>query len=297
MALYKIRQPDGSVGFSDKPPAAGQGDILEVNGRPAGPPEAPKRTQAEKDGDTAKELIAAARKHIPKTAEYLNYLDFLRQGRDINQFNKTLEQLRKSDPKLWLKLQKFPEFRPMAKTLGVIPGGNNILGAAVGVASGSPGSAAFKYFESSTKDLMKSKRYYADVLGAKARMVAPPQVKYSSPGLTAYMDVQGPKTTKALEGSAKALSEARLGVLEAVGTGVSRATGTPMDIMAQLLDAKNAQNIGVLRVDAIYQKLRFAGALDEMQEIDYKALISSGRYKDAIDFLEDADNKFISGKK
>lgn len=180
--VFRIVDKDGNVTFSDHPAGPSGASVQPWKpGDPGKPdPKSASKTKEEQDYDTAKQDIALARKHVPNLVQYLEYLDYLRHHSPIR-FDRLMQQLQHDDPQIWLKLQKYPQFQPMSRALGMAKAGENRLTLTVGIAAGNYGGSIDKWAESTLKDLMKRDGYYADVLGAKATTLAqPPRRVYSA---------------------------------------------------------------------------------------------------------------------
>ena len=280
MGLYKITRPDGSVEYTDLPSGPGRVD---------GVGERAPRTQDEqhKDYELAKSLIKEARKRIPKVKDYLEYLEYLRHNSPVR-FDFVMNQLRQEDPQTWLKLQKYPQFRPLRETAVGIKSGSNMLGAGVGLVNGNVTGSAERWMESTLKDMMKRDRFgpYADVLGSKASTLPTKTPTYSNSRLGQYLKAEDARQAAALRESAKDLEGARSGLRAAKGAAVVRAVGPLVDLGVAMLDPNTATSTANIVVETRLKSAYTKGLIDEEQYITAHNLMAAGRYKEMSDYLQ-----------
>jgi hypothetical protein len=280
MGLYKITRPDGSVEYTDLP--SGPGRVDSVGERaPSTQDEQPK------DYELAKSLIKEAQKRIPKVKDYLEYLEYLRHNSPVR-FDFVMDQLRREDPQTWLKLQKFPQFRPLRETAVGVKAGSNPLGAGVSLASGNVTGSAERWMESTLKDLMKRDRFgpYADVLGTKGSTLPSKVPNYSNSYLGQHLKVEDARQAVALRESAKELEGARAGLRAAKGAAVVRAVGPLVDLGLAMLDPNTAVGISQIVIENKLVKARDQRLLDFDQYVVAHNLMAAGRYKEMQDYLQ-----------
>lgn len=224
MGLFKITRPDGSVEYTDSP--SGPGRLESV--RPGSSRQ--DRDDRSSDYKRARDLIKEAQKRIPKVIDYLDYLDYLRHNRPVR-FDQVMSELRREDPQTWIKLQKFPQFRPLRESTVGLKAGSNLLGTGVSLATGNITGGAERWMESTLKDLMKRDRFgpYADVLGAKASTLPSKTPTYTNSSLGQYMKVEGPKLAEASKAAAKDLELANAGMRAARGFAITAPFSTFTD--------------------------------------------------------------------
>ena len=293
--VFKTIGPDGKVEYSDRPvgPPGSSTQPLRP-GQAAKPAASPAKTRAEKDYDTAKEDIGLARKHIPNLVQYLEYLDYLRHHSPIR-FDRLMRELQKEDPQVWLKLQKYPQFQPLSRALGMPKAGENRIALTVGVAMGNYGGSIDKWGESTLKDLMKRDGYYADVLGAKAStLAAPPKRVYSNSKLGQYLAAEVPRQEAALSASAKALETGRSALRSGAASAFGRVGGSVLDVEIAALDPANASTLGVIMLRKRIDAMVAGGALESDDE-EPQRLLSQSKYVELKKYLDDAQKKFLMG--
>jgi Domain of unknown function (DUF4124) len=296
MATYKHVDESGRVTYSDHPPNT-SGTVKDINA----PATSAQKTEAErkKAHKDAKDYIGYAKKYIPKTKEYFDYLDYLRNAYPWR-FEQVMQDLRKQDPEVWAKLIVIPRFQPYKLT----PLGRNA--APIAYNNLHSGASAFKYtgsidkwFEATVTDLMKRDRWgpYADVLGTKATTLPTVAPIYSNSRLGQYMEVEDARAAKAAKDSAKGLESARAAVRGAASTAVTRVGNPLIDLGIGMLDTQvwSGANNGVMYVRA--QKLYEKGVLDDAEYETSRRLISQSKYKEFNSLLEDAERRFIRGAK
>ena len=291
--VFRIVDKDGNVTFSDKPAGPVGASVQPWKpGDPGKPdPRSAPKTPAQKDYDTAKQDIALARRHVPNLVQYLEYLDYLRHHSPIR-FDRLMQQLQHDDPQVWLKLQKYPQFQPLSRALGVAKAGENRLTLTVGIAAGNYGGSIDKWAESTLKDLMKRDGYYADVLGAKATTLPqPPRRAYSASRLGQYMAAEEPRQEAAATAVAKELQKGREGLRTGAATAFSRVGGSILDVEIAALDPDTANSVGIIvlkrRIDAMIGQ----GSIEADDEQPQR-LLSQGRYVELKKYLDDAQARF-----
>jgi hypothetical protein len=176
--VYRVERPDGTVEFTDVP--SGAGSVSPV--RPGAGGKQPESRQSTYDHKQTEKLIKEAQSRIPKVVDYMNYLDYLRHNSPIR-FDHVMQQLKLEDPEAWMKLQKYPQFRPLRETALGFKAGTNVMAAGIGLATGKFTGSVEKWMESTLQNLMRRDRWgpYADVLGSRAR---PPPTPTAGSGST-----------------------------------------------------------------------------------------------------------------
>lgn len=290
--VYRIVRPDGTVEYSDVPGGPGQIDAVGRDGRVA-----ERREEEPYDHKQTQKLIAEARKRIPKINDYLEYISYLRSNSPIK-LDRVLQQLQKEDPQTWLKLQKYPQFRPLRDTLVGLKAGEKTMSAGLGLATGSFTGSAEKWFETTVKDMMKRDRWgpYADVLGAKASTLPPPKPPtYSNSRLGQYLKVEDARAAAAAKAAAKELEASRAALRAAKATAFTRVAGPLVDLGVAALDPNNAKSVGndLLRVKArtLYER----GVIDVTQWAEAQSLLSQGKYVEMQKLMDEATNAHVRG--
>jgi len=294
--IFRTVDKDGNVTFTDRPtgPAGANAQPWKPGDSGKSDPKGAPKTAAQADYDTAKQDIALARKHIPNLVQYLEYLDYLRHHSPIR-FDRLMQQLQHDDPQVWLKLQKYPQFQPLSRALGMAKAGENRLALAAGIAVGNYGGSIDKWAESTLKDLMKRDGYYADVLGAKATTLAqPPRRVYSASRLGQYLASEVPRQEAAATAAAKDLQKGREMLRAGAASAFSRVGGTILDVEIAALDPDKASSLGIImlrkRIDAMVGTGALAADDEQPQQ-----LLSQGKYIELKKYLDDAQSQFVKG--
>lgn len=282
-ATYRIVRPDGGIEYTDTPTGAGTIDAVTSGSRK--PVEQDR--SAESSAQQAKGLIKEAQKRIPKLVDYLNYLDYLRHNHPI-QFDRVMRELRDSDPQTWLKLQKYPQFRPLRETAIGLKAGTNLMGAGMGIATGNITGSTEKWMESTLKDLMKRDRFgpYADVLGSKATTLPTKTPTYSNSRLGQYLKAEDARLSQASKEAAKDLHVSRAAIKGGFASSISRVGGTALDVLVAFSDASKAEDLGVAALHLRARKMYEAGIIDESQWAEAQSMLSQGRRAEMIQFLD-----------
>lgn len=277
--VYRVVRPDGSVEFTDTPQGAGTIEAV----RPGQQARTRSDEQNKQDYDEAKKLIKEAQKRIPKINDYLDYLSYLRSN-SPRKLDLVLQELQKSDPKAWLALQKYPQFRPLRDTLIGVKAGERSLTAGLGLATGSFGGSAEKWLESSVKEMMKRDRWgpYADVLGAKASTLpAPKAPTYSNSRLGQYLKVEDARQAAAAKQSAKELESARAGIRTARATAATRVLNPLLDLGIGALDPDVFRGISAIEGMRLGKKLVDKGILEPEEALELRSLMAQGKFDEA----------------
>jgi hypothetical protein len=284
---YKIVRPDGSVEYTDVPSGAGRVSTAGAGTRGQA---ATQREQSADDHKLAQQLIKEAQKRIPKVVDYLEYLDYLRHNSPIK-FDRVMDALRREDPQAWIKLQQYPQFRPLRETALGPKAGANLLEAGVGLASGKFTGSAQKWMETTLKELMKRDRFgpYADVLGSKASTLPSTAPTYSNSRLGQYLKAEDARAAAAAKSAAKELEAAQAGVRAAKGAAVVRVFGPIVDLgMGALKPETATATTSILmrkRLDQLASR-NPAIDVDTAAYAEARTLLSQGRFGELNEFLK-----------
>ncbi len=283
--LYRVERPDGSIEYTDVPSGAGK-----VRSVGRGSTREREQQQEPYDPKQAERLIREVQKRVPKVVDYLNYLEYLRHNSPIR-FDQVMDQLRREDPQTWLKLQKYPQFRPLRETVVGLKAGTNLIGASINLATGKFTSGTEKWMETTLQALMKRDRWgpYADVLGAKATTLPTKTATYSNSRLGQYLKAEDARLANASKAVAKEAQVAREGLRAARGSMVTRPMGTVVDVGFAALNPDTAVATTQILMRARIEK---AARRNPSFDIDTPAyeqarqLLSMGRYGDLDAFLK-----------
>lgn len=247
------------------------------------------------DHKQVKDLIKEAQKRIPKINDYLNYLEYLRNHRPI-QFDRVMRELQRDDPQTWLKLQKYPQFRPLHQTALGLKAAEKHIGAGIGLSTGSMTGSVEKWLETTVKDMMKRDRWgpYADVLGAKtSTLPAPPAPSYSNTRLGQHLKLEDARLSQAAKEAAEDLQKSRAAIRGGLASSISRVGGPALDVLLALSDASKAEDLGVAALNLRARKMYEAGMIDESQWTEAQSMLSQGRRAEMIQFLDAQAKRWV----
>lgn len=295
--VYRVVRSDGSVEYTDTPSGAGRIEPVRPGMQRDAGRDASRERERRYDPKLAADLIKEAQKRVPKVVDYMDYIDYLRHNSPVR-FDRVMNELRQQDPQTWLKLQKYPQFRPLRETAIGLKAGDKMLAGGIGLATGNALGSAEKWMETTLKDMMKRDRFgpYADVLGNKATTLAVPEVRYSNSRLGQYLKGEDVRAAAAAKATAKDLESARAGLRAAKGAAVTRAMGPVVDLGIGMLDPQKASEIGTIALRLKAQKLYERGVLDEEQWAESQQLLSTGHYVQMQQLMDKALSAYVSGR-
>jgi hypothetical protein len=235
--VYRVTRTDGSVEFTDAPTAGDNFERL----RQARPARDAGRENKPYDHKRVEQMIRDAQKYIPKIPDYIEYLDYLRHRSPVR-FDQVMKELRREDPQAWLKLQKFPQFRPLREAALGLKAGSNLIEVSVQLAAGKFTGSAEKWMESTVKSMMQRDRWglYADVLGSKATTLPSKVTSYSASRLGQYLQANSANLEAAGKAAAKELALSQAGVRAAAGGAFARLGNSVLGVVSAPLDPQLA---------------------------------------------------------
>jgi hypothetical protein len=199
-----------------------------------------------------------------------------------------LRELQRTDPETWLKLQKYPQFRPIRDTaLGIKAGEKHLL--SLPSVAGKFTGGAERWFETTLKDLMKRDRWgpYADVLGAKATTLpAPPAPQYSRSRLGQYLKVEDARAAQAAKASAKELEASRAAVRASRATAVSRIGNPLIELGIGALDPQFFSGISAIEGMRLGKRLVEKGVLMPEEALELRGMMARGEFDQARALIE-----------
>ena len=281
--LYRVTRPDGSVEYTDMPSGPGAVDTLDGRGRSSSA-----ATDRSKDYQQAKTLIKEAQKRGPKIKDYLDYLEFLRNYRPL-QFDQVMRDLQREDLQTWMKLQKYPQFRPLRDTAIGLKAAEKSITAGIGLLTGKATGSIEKWLETTVKDMMKRDRWgpYADVLGAKSStLLEPVPTTYSNSRWGQYAKVEDPKALQAAKDAAKAMETSRAAVRASRAAAVTRTLSPLLELGIGALDTDFFKGISYIRGLQIAQKLMDKGILDSDEAYNLPRMLAAGEYDKVVAMIQ-----------
>ncbi len=285
--VYRIQRADGSWEFTDVPQGAGR--VERVQPGRAGGSTAQDEEQRKQAYQEARSLIKEAQKRIPRLIDYLDYLSYLRHH-SPQRLDRVLRELQRSDPQTWLKLQKYPQFRPLRDTVLGLKAADKQLAAGIGLATGSLTGSAEKWLETTVKDMMKRDRFgpYAEVLGAKASTLPaakPPY--YSNSRLGQYLKQEDARQAAAAKAAAKELDTARAAYRGARSTAISRGLNPLLDLGLGALDPDVFRGASAIQGMRLRKQLVEKQILSEEEAYPIPGMLARGEYEQLKRLIED----------
>jgi hypothetical protein len=285
--VYRVTRSDGSVEFTDAPTAGDNFERLRQAqpGRDAG------RENKPYDHKRVEQMIRDAQKYIPKTPDYIEYLDYLRHRSPVR-FDQVMKELRREDPQAWLTLQKFPQFRPLREAALGLKAGSNLMEASVQLAAGKFTGSAEKWMESTVKSMMQRDRWgpFADVLGSKATTLPSKTTSFSNSRFGQYMKIDSANLQAAGKAAAKELELEKAGMRAARGASVTRVGGPILDLALGMLKpdvhAGSANWVSETRL----KNALGDGRIDEVQYEIAHDLMRKGQYAEMQSYLDSIRN-------
>lgn len=283
MGVYKITRPDGSIEYSDMPGGAGRVEPVGSDGTRA------------YDHKQVKDIIKEVQKRVPKLNDYLEYLEYLRNHRPY-QLDRVLQELRKEDPQTWLKLQKYPQFKPLNQTALGLKATETHLGPGIAViaaqVTGSYGGvtgSVEKWLETTVKDMMKRDRYgpYAPVLGSKASTLpASKSPTYSDSRLGQYLKTEDARSLEAAKRSAKAMEASRAAVRTAKATAVTRGLNPLLDLGIGASDIDFFKGVSAIQGMRLGKELVEKGVLTQEEALELRGMMARAEFGKARELIE-----------
>ncbi|UQY81772.1 DUF4124 domain-containing protein [Ralstonia pseudosolanacearum] len=292
--IFRQTDASGRVTYSDLPPSGpGKVDILSSSGNRISDEDARK---AHKDAVT---YIKEAQKRGPKIKDYLEYLQYLRDKGRFWRWEKAMQDLRREDPEAWMKLQKYPQFRPLLnRALGLQAAEKNLT-AGIGLVTGKYTGSVEKWLETTVKDMMKVDRWgpYADVLGAKASTLLEPQpTSYSNSRWGQFAKVEDPKAIQAAKDAAKKVEASRAAIRASRATAVTRVLNPLLDLGIGALDTDFFKGISYFRGVQIAENLKNKGVLDADEAYLLPRMLAAGEYDKVVAMIQAGMDRMQGGK-
>ncbi len=285
--IFRQTDANGRVTYSDLPPSGpGRVETLSPSGRRSSDEDACKAHQE------AVAYIKEAQKRGPKIKDYLEYIQYLRDKGRFWRWEKALYDLKREDPDAWMKLQKYPQFRPLLNRAFGLQAVEKTLTAGIGLATGKYTGSVEKWLETTVKDMMKADRWgpYADVLGAKAStLLEPPPTTYSNSRWGQFARIEDPKAVQAAKASAKAVEGSRAAIRGGIASAISRPGGVLIDAGLQALNPEEGTAVTNIllrrRIEALARK---HPDFDMTGDAYAKArdLLSQGRFGELDQYLK-----------
>lgn len=278
--IYKYKDASGNDAYSDVMPATQAKIEVVENGRVI-------RTIEPYDHTKVKGYIKDTQKHVPKALVYVEYLEYL-STRDPGQMQQVMTQLRKTEPELWARLQRYTAF----KSLNNEKMGNAALAAIVDLMQGKVSGGGVRWFETTLTEMMKRDGFIPpDVLGAKATTLPEKVPYYSRTRMGNYLKEFDAHTAKEAAKVSKSLSERPM--LKAGTTAATRVGGTVLDVLVAGMDPSNIPGIsGSAGWNKLKTELEAKGVIfEDGDEFRLRQYLASQQWQEARNLILEAAKK------
>ncbi|CAN7328836.1 hypothetical protein [Acidovorax sp. LjRoot117] len=284
--MYFYKDKNGHPVYSDRMPSPNETTspvTVTLNGIVVKTESAPKSPH-----DEAKGYIADARKHIPKTIAYIDYVEYLRKNNPVR-YHQYIMDIKKNDPKTFVKLTQariFQPLQPHQRLSNMLDAGTSVLGDLFAGRS-STGTAA-TYAEKTLTDYMKKDGFIpGSVLGNKATTLPEKIPTYSNTRLGQWSQKESERLAKASKAAQTAVSGRP--VLTAAGTAATRVGGPVLDAMIGALDPQMVPGIAATAGFAKYKKnLEAKGIFLYEDELYLRQYLASGNWEAARNLIREA---------
>lgn len=282
--VFKQTDANGRVTYSDIPPTApGRVDVLSSSGNRNVDEEA---RNAHKEAAT---YIKEVQKRGPKIKDYLEYIQYLRDNGRFWRWERAMQDLQREDPEAWMKLQKYPQFRPLLHRALGLQAAEKHLTAGIGLAVGKYTGSVEKWLETTVKDMMKADRWgpYADVLGAKASTLLEPQpATYSNSRWGQFAKVEDPKAVQAATDATKAMETSRAAIRASRAAAVTRVLNPLLDLGIGALDTDFFKGISAIEGMRLGKKLVDKGILTPEEALELRGMMARAEFDQARALIE-----------
>ncbi|WP_156370928.1 MULTISPECIES: hypothetical protein [unclassified Acidovorax] len=249
--MYFYKDKNGHPVYSDRMPSPNETTspvTVTLNGIVVKTESAPKSPH-----DEAKGYIADARKHIPKTIAYIDYVEYLRKNNPVRHHQYMMD-IKKNDPKTFVKLTQariFQPLQPHQRLSNMLDAGTSVLGDLFAGRS-STGTAA-TYAEKTLTDYMKKDGFIpGSVLGNKATTLPEKIPTYSNTRLGQWSQKESERLAKASKAAQTAVSGRP--VLTSAGMAATRVGGSVLDAMIGALEPSAYAGFSALLGTAAIEK-------------------------------------------
>lgn len=236
----------------------------------------------------AKVLIAKARKHIPKLLEYLDALDYLRR-RNPEEFDRAMSALQKSHPELWLKLQKYPAYRPLVDSMRY-----EGLGGVLSVAKSKfdPDIAFGEAIKTVRKLQVREGYGAASSIPKGSTLPALPAATYSNSRLGQFLKDFDAQSTQLSKQAASAMKSSDSAVRAGRATAATRLMGPLLEVGIMALNMDQVQGVSALRGQWLGQRLFAQGFIEGHEALELRNAFARGDYADALVILQLAQERY-----
>ncbi len=293
--VFRVERPDGSVEFTDVP--SGPGRVQPIRPGATASEQAAEQQQRQYDHKLAERLIKEAQKRIPKLQDYWDYVEYLRHSSPARHRHMLL-LLKEEDPRAWIKLQRYPAFRPLSETALGWRAADKHLAAGIEFASGKYTGSVEKWLETTVKDMMKQQGWGPyNVLGSKASTLAASKPPYYSPG-------QAGQFFKAEDASAAAAARRAAQELESVGAGrraawggsIGRLGGTVTDALIGSLRPDVFRGISAIEGMRLGKELVRRGILTLEESSELTGMMARAEFDQARKLIEAGAERAAAGR-
>ena len=196
--------------------------------------------------------------------------------------------LKDEDPQTWLKLQKYPQFRPLHNTALGLKAADKHIAAGIGFVSGSITGSVEKWLETTVKDMMKRDRFgpYANVLRTETKPLNAKPPSYSNSRFGQHLKVEDARLEKTAAVSAKAMDQAAAAKRTGVVTAVSRTGNVLIELGFGALKVETFSGISYIRGIEIAERLKKSGILDADEAYMLPRMLASHEFDKVIEMIK-----------
>ncbi len=222
------------------------------------------------DQAQARRLVQAVKQRGVTVADHLAYLAHLRHHRPLL-FDHLVRELQRQDPPAWLRLQKYPQFRPMSQTLTGHNAADKRQTAGTGWVAGSLGGSVEQWLAHQVQGAMQRDRFgpYARPLGN---------------GRSAHTGMASVAVTP--RGANQQHDAARAGLRASKATASARALSPGLDLGLTALHPDTHRAAAPAAIELQLQRALAAGILDEGQHKQARKLMTAGLFTELAAFLD-----------
>lgn len=235
----------------------------------------------------AKDLIQAAQKHGGKLDEYVKELDYLRHHNPVK-LDAVLKELKKSNPELWIELQKNPSFKALSHSFQPSTAGGRYLEAGVTAVTKGPSDAAVKFGEGTIKELIKRDDPAAKpVLGSRASTLPEPAAPaYSKSRLGEHLKADAPRAAAAAKAAGKELEAANDALRATKATALARVAGPVLDLAIAALDSDVYKGMLAIKGQQLATDLVNRGIISPEDALLLPGMLARGEFAQANEMIE-----------
>ncbi|WP_230426082.1 hypothetical protein [Ralstonia syzygii] len=198
-----------------------------------------------------------------------------------------------------MKLQKYPQFRPLLnRALGLQAAEKNLT-AGIGLVAGKYTGSVEKWLETTVKDMMKVDRWeaYADVLGAKSStLLEPTPTTYSNSRWGQFAKAEDPRALEAAKSAAKKLEGSRAAIRFSAAQATTRVLDPLLDLGIGALNTDFFKGISAVEGMRLGKKLVEKGILTPEEALELRGMMARAEFDQARALIEAGAERATGGR-